>query len=184
MNDLKTCHPESSNSSSSSCFFIVLIPLIIYITTYISISYIILRKELLFHFLIGRTGSGRFLNVQHNTHLFDLHRARFLFVIAQTRMSSAITQSRPSSMRPSERLAQFVTYSEGIVVDREAGLHLQALEVQVQRAVVAAGDNDEIAVEHLRIALAVAAQNCLHVAAQFRVAVPTLLVGVCFVCHF
>ena len=49
-----------------------------------------------------------------------------------------------------QRLAQFVTHSDSVAVDREAVVRLQALEVQVQRAVVAAGDGDELAVEHLR----------------------------------
>ncbi|MBR6138669.1 MAG: hypothetical protein IKQ12_03760, partial [Prevotella sp.] len=33
-------------------------PFIIYINTYISISYVIFRREVVFHFLTGTTGTG------------------------------------------------------------------------------------------------------------------------------
>jgi hypothetical protein len=47
-------------------------PFIIYINTYISISYIIFRREVVFHFLTGTTGTGtETLGLVHSLFLYQ-----------------------------------------------------------------------------------------------------------------
>ena len=48
---------------------------------------------------------------------------------------------------------QFVAHADGVTLDAEIPIHLYRTEIQAQRAIVAAGDRDVLAAEHVGVAL-------------------------------
>ena len=113
-------------------FFDTPIPIIIYITIYISTSYI-LYKRLLYLQFINWNWNNWNSRSNWNTQVF------FTFL--------------PFLYQVFECPHQFVEHTECVTVDAEVPANLHRTEVRTERTVVPTGDRDVLTREHVRIAL-------------------------------
>ena len=105
--------------------------LYLYITIYISISYIVYIRVSVPHFLIGTIGTGT-LRPSFTFYFFTF--LPFLYKVF-------------------EYVAQLIGHLEGIAVDAEILVGLQGLEVQAQHAVFPTGNRDQLTIVDAGIAL-------------------------------
>jgi len=114
--------PESSSFQFFQFFFEAYqFPFIIYIYNYILISYIVFRGIFVCHFLIGRTGIGRF--VVDNSLLYQAF----------------------------ESPQKFAIHTKGVVLDAETRPQPHGFEIRPQRAVAPARNRDVLAIEDTRV---------------------------------
>ena len=168
--------PESSSFQFFQFFFEAYqFPFIIYIYNYILISYIVFRGIFVCHFLIGRTGIGRF--VVDNSLLYKAFQSSNKFAI---HIEGIVADTHVFWHRPEVRVKRTVCPAGNRDV-----LSLKELRVALGGCGLRLDEGEmlpAVACEHARVVLvcfclAVASQNGFQVDAKLRVAVETYKVG-------